>query len=245
MSLINICRSSKGGKMVLFIKHAEIEGPGMFGSFFKDSLYKTKIVELWKGQVLPPLEECDAIILLGGPMNVYEEDKYPFLVQEDIFIKKALAADIPVLGVCLGAQLLAKACGARVMKAEEKEIGWDKVLLTAEAKDDPLFSELPEVLAVFQWHEDTFEIPAGAVLLAEGRKCRIQAVRFTRNSWGLQFHPEMNFQMLKSWLQDSTVSAIREKALSAYFDQQEMYLRQMRMLYLNFNRVIAEKVTKV
>ena len=231
--------------MILIIKHEEIEGPGTLGFFFGATYWEVKTVELWDGDVLPSLDKCEGIVSLGGPMNVYEEDKYPFLIDEGIFLKKALAADIPLLGICLGAQLLAKARGGRVMKAEKKEIGWYEVSLTAGGRKDPLFFELPDVLSVFQWHEDTFELPAGAVLLAENRKCKSQAVRFTRNSWGLQFHPEMNFQMLKSWFQDSGLAAIREKVFSAYFSQQEMYLRQARMLYLNFNRIIAEIATKV
>lgn len=126
--------------MILFIKHADTEGPGTLEEAFKDTSHKTQIVNLNRHQSLPDLKQCAAIISLGGPMNVYQSDKYPFLKAEENFLKKAIAQNIPVLGVCLGAQLLAKVCGAEVNRAQGQEIGWYDLTLTKEARRDPLFS---------------------------------------------------------------------------------------------------------
>ena len=99
-------------------------------------------------------------------MNVYEEDKYPFLKKEDQFIKKVLKEEIPYLGICLGSQLLAKACGAKVVKSPVKEVGWFKIYLKNEAKQDPIFKGLNNAIDVYHWHEDMWELPEGATLLA-------------------------------------------------------------------------------
>ncbi|HTZ11087.1 MAG TPA: type 1 glutamine amidotransferase, partial [Candidatus Margulisiibacteriota bacterium] len=129
--------------MILVIKHIEIEGPGSIAEFFRHTAWDFSTVELSKGQKLPGyLDGLEAIISLGGPMNVYEEEKHPFLKEEDSFLKEALRQEIPVLGICLGAQLLAKAASARVNKAPQKEIGWSTVTLTEEADCDPFFAHL-------------------------------------------------------------------------------------------------------
>ena len=118
--------------MVVFIKHIDIEGPGTLGEFFNNQTsWQTKIVELENGEMLPSLDECKAIISLGGPMNVYEEDKYPFLKDEDEFLRKGIKKEIPILGICLGAQLLAKACGVKIEKAKQAVVadGWKRALI--------------------------------------------------------------------------------------------------------------------
>lgn len=186
--------------MILIIKHIEIEGPGTLGEFFKETGWKTKVVELGKGDTFPSMDECEAIVSLGGPMNVYETHKYPFLEKEDALLKEALKEEVPVLGICLGAQLLAKAAGAKVRKAKQKEIGWYKVDLTQESMNDPLLKGLGKSLKVFQWHEDTFDIPAGGVRLAESQACANQAFRIGPNAYGLQFHIEITPEMVESWI---------------------------------------------
>jgi GMP synthase (glutamine-hydrolysing) len=123
------------------------------------------------------IDESSGLIILGGPMNVYETDRYPFLETEDKLIKKAIEENTPVLGICLGAQLIAKSLGAQVTKNKEKEIGWYPLKITKEGSKDRLFKHFNAEEVVFQWHGDTFEIPEGAVHLAESTLCTNQAFR--------------------------------------------------------------------
>jgi GMP synthase (glutamine-hydrolysing) len=146
------------------------------------------------------VEDYGGLIILGGPMNVYETEKYPFLDMEDKLIQRAVGKDMPVLGVCLGAQLIAKALGAKVMKNKEKEIGWYPLKATEEAKRDVLFKHFNAEETVFQWHGDMFEIPTGAVHLAESPLCANQAFRHCSNVYGLQFHIEVTSEMVSEWL---------------------------------------------
>ena len=147
--------------MILFIKHIDIEGPGTIADFLEDNKIPYMAVDLSSGDKLPQLKKAfQAVICLGGPMNVYEEEKYPFLKEEDNWLQKVVIEDVPFLGVCLGAQLIAKATGARGDKNPEKEIGWYKIVLSDAGLNDPLFKDFPEVFKVFQWHGDTFGIPA-------------------------------------------------------------------------------------
>ena len=202
--------------MVLIVKHVISEDAGLFGDFLRERGYEFATVELEKGESLPAsFSSFNAVILMGGPMGVYEEDKFPFLAEEDRLIKEAVEKDVPIFGVCLGAQLLAKACGANVHSAACTEIGYFDVSLTAEGKQDPLFSGVPPSIKVFQWHNDTFDIPDGGVLLATAEKCRNQAFKIGKTAYGLQFHIESTPEMVKSWLSDdlsSSDASIRERA---------------------------------
>ncbi len=188
---------------VLIVQHVESEGPGTIGAFLADRGAVVHTVRAYAGE-WPPADPtgCDAIVSMGGPMNVYEEDRYPFLRAETGLLARAVEAGVPVLGVCLGAQMIAKACGARVTRSPEKEVGWGVVTLTAAGRDDAMFHGLPGVLPVFQWHEDMFEVPAGGRLLAQSAACPHQAFR-VRNAYGLQFHVEVTADMLAAWFAGS------------------------------------------
>src|SRR5574341_1891043 len=141
--------------MVLFIKHIGIEGPGTIADFLGDNRISYTVADLSSGDKVPKLQkDFQSVICLGGPMNVYEEEKYRFLREEDIFLKKVVEEEMPFLGICLGAQLIAKATGARITKNPEKEIGWYKTVLNDNGLKDDLFEDFPEVFKVFQWHGD-------------------------------------------------------------------------------------------
>jgi len=185
---------------VLVIKHVEIEGPGLIEYCLRQEKIPYRIVNLETGARLPKINDLSHIIILGGPMNVYEEDRYPFLRDEDLFIKEAIQRGKAILGICLGAQLIAKALGAKVFKAPVKEIGWYDVSLTDEGTKDPLFSSLPKKFSVFQWHEDTFEIPKSGKLIATSSSVPHQAFRYGENAYGLQFHLEVTREMIQEWM---------------------------------------------
>ena len=185
---------------VLIIKHVEIEGPGLIEYHLNRKKIPYKILNLKPGVHFPKLDGFTHIIFLGGPMNVYEEDCYPFLRDEDLFIKEAIQRGKGILGICLGAQLIAKALGAKVFKAPAKEIGWYDVSLTKMGSRDPLFSILPETFPAFQWHGDTFEIPKSAKLIATSDFVLHQAFRYGQKVYGLQFHLEVTEEMIKEWM---------------------------------------------
>lgn len=185
---------------VLILKHVENEGPGLIENHLIQKKTPYQIINLSLNPVFPKADHFTHIVLLGGPMNVYEEDQYPFLKDEDLFIKEAIQRGKFILGICLGAQLIAKALGAKVFKASAKEIGWYEVSLTAWGMQDPLFFNLPQTFPVFQWHEDTFEIPMSAQLMVTSSPVSHQAFRYGENVYGLQFHLEVTEEMIQEWM---------------------------------------------
>ncbi|MEX0679389.1 MAG: type 1 glutamine amidotransferase [Pirellulales bacterium] len=160
------------------------------------------------------------LVVMGGTMNVDQTDRFGFLATEVQWVRAAVDAQLPTLGICLGAQMLAKALGAKVYPNEIKEIGWYQIELLSEGLCDELLGGSQPRETVFQWHGDTFDLPDGAVLLARGETCRHQAFRYGRRAWGLQFHPEMTAQMVEEWLADPDMCALA--ASLDYIDPEEI-----------------------
>jgi len=172
------------------IQHVEFEGPGHIGTWIRERRHGCSFSHLYRGEALPAVDSFDRLVVMGGPMNIYEHDRYPWLAAEKEFIGRAVAAGKTVLGICLGAQLIADVLGARVYAGPEKEIGWFPVTLTPEGREAGLFGEVPERFTVFHWHGDTFSLPAGAVRLAASAGCENQAFLYRDRVLGLQFHLE-------------------------------------------------------
>jgi GMP synthase (glutamine-hydrolysing) len=145
-----------------------------------------------------PAESYDALVVLGGGMNVDEADRRPYLRAEIDLLEESLRRGQPVLGICLGAQLLASAAGASVHRAPAPEIGWREVELCSAAAADHVVGALPRRFTAFQWHSSAFEIPFGAVELARNEVCP-QAFRLGDRAWGVQFHPEVTEEILTGW----------------------------------------------
>ena len=187
----------------LVLQHRECEDLGTIGPAMSKRGIGYRYVRLFDWEPVPKgLEQYSGLIILGGPMNVYEEDQYPYLKEEDILIKKAVRNDMPVLGICLGGQLIAKAAGARVHKGTKKEIGWYDLKLTKDSRQDKVFNSLPGTIKVFQWHGDTFDIPDGAVHLAGSELFSNQAYRVGSSIYGLQFHLEVTQEMINRWISE-------------------------------------------
>lgn len=173
-----------------YLQHVPFEGPGYIESWAMVRGHTLTATRLYAGQLLPPVEQIDWLVVLGGPMNVYEENRYPWLPREKRFIGEALHNGKTVIGICLGAQLMACVLGARVMGNHCREIGWYPVERTLQAAESPLARFLPDRFAAFHWHGDTFEIPRGAVHLARSRACENQAFSFGDRAVAFQFHLE-------------------------------------------------------
>ncbi len=185
-------------KSVIVLQHAAPEGPGLIAEALAAKEVETSIVRLDHGRPLPErLGDAAGLVVMGGPMGVGDEAKFPFLAAEKRLIREAVEAGRPVLGVCLGAQLLASALGAAVRPAGRKEIGWHEVRLRGRAQDDALFHGLEPAFTPLSWHGDVFELPAGAEPLARSALTELQAFRHGGRAWGLLFHLEVSRAMVE------------------------------------------------
>lgn len=173
-----------------YLQHVPFEGLGSIEDWVRREGHTLSATRLHRGERLPPAPNPDLLLVLGGPMNIYEELRYPWLTQEKRFIERVVAAGRRVLGICLGAQLVADVLGAKVHANADKEIGWFPVETSEAASASGLFAAFPRQLEVFHWHGDTFDIPAGAVHVARSAGCANQAFVYDERVVGLQFHLE-------------------------------------------------------
>lgn len=188
-------------KQIAVVRHVEHEGLGQpAGIFERAGLEFCYFDQFAHRRAHFDRDSYCALVVLGGPMNVDEIDRFPFLAEERRWIQAALDAQLPVLGICLGAQLLASTLGAVVRPRPVKEIGWYEVECTPAAADDRLFRHLAPRPTVFQWHGDGFDLPAGAVSLASSPLCPQQAFRYGPSAYALQFHLEVTADMIEHWL---------------------------------------------
>lgn len=187
---MNGCTKTGDTMNIHYLQHVPFEGLGSIEGWVRRGRHALSATRFYRGEPLPAVGGVDLLLVMGGPMNIYEEASYPWLVDEKRFIEQAIAAGRQVLGVCLGAQLVADVLGARVYANADKEIGWFKIETTAAASASKLFAAFPRRLEVFHWHGDTFDIPAGAVHVASSSGCANQAFVYDERVVGLQFHLE-------------------------------------------------------
>ena len=169
------------------LQHVPFEGPAGIADWLTARGHRLTYTHFYRGEALPPIEKFDWLVIMGGPMNVYEHRFHPWLREEKLFIEKAVRAGKTVLGVCLGAQLIADVLGGKVYQNVEKEIGWLPITLHDEAAH--FFPGAPNEITVFHWHGDTFSLP-GSVCLASSAGCAHQAFAHGERVVGLQFHIE-------------------------------------------------------
>ena len=187
-------------KTALAIRHVAFEDLGSLAPIMADHGYEVHYVDYGVDDfaAIQPLA-CDLALIMGGPIGAYEEASYPALRQELAFIERRLQAGRPLIGICLGAQLMARALGARVYPGEHKEIGWKPIALTAAGRNSCLRSLGSEDIAVLHWHGDTLDLPRGATLLASSDLYANQAFAWGSNALALQFHLEISAAQLERW----------------------------------------------
>lgn len=196
---------------VIVIQHAAFEGPGLLGEVLSSLGVELRVVRPDLGEAIPAsLGDAQGLVVLGGAMGVYEQDRYPFLRDELQLLRAVADAGAPILGICLGSQLLAAALGAEVGPHYAQEIGWIPVLLTPAGREDPILSPLPNRLLPLQWHGDVFTLPAGAVSLARSAVTEHQAFRFGARAYGIMFHLEMTPALLAEMVAAEAASLARE-----------------------------------
>ncbi len=219
---------------VLAFRHVPFEHLGRIGESLESAGVAFEYVDLPAGpSAAIPLESAGGLVFMGGPMSA--NDELPYIHRELEIIRQAAAAGTPVLGICLGAQLIAKALGARVYRNPVKEIGWFPVEWTEAARRDPLLAGLSGPEAVFHWHGETFALPRGAEWLAQSDRCRHQAFRAGPGVYGFQFHLEVTPEMIADWVtQDLNGGDVR--GLAAPLDPRVNAARLAELSNLVFGR---------
>lgn len=235
---------------ILVFQHLDVEHPGIFRDFWKEDGHQWDAVELDAGKAIPPLEDYDLLVVMGGPQDVWQEDIHPWFIPEKAAIRRwVMELKRPYLGVCLGHQLLAEALGGKVTPMQMPEVGLADVAFTPEGKADPLLAGLGEGVLTFQWHgAEISTMPEGAVILAKNPACATQAIRWGDHAYGLQYHVEITPTTVPDW---ESVPAYAESLQVALGPEKAARLQETvaprladfgqtaRTLYDNFSRILA------
>ncbi len=224
--------------MKAIIKNSKYEGPGSIEHFFAENSIPYKVFEAEEGELPSNLDGFNGLIVLGGPMGVYEMNRYPHLKVVSRLIREGINRNIKILGICLGAQLIAHTLGARVFKGHGEEIGWFDIELTGEGLRDsamislakhPSVGDIWKKFKVFHWHGDTFEMPLGAVHLARSKLYENQAFKYKNYVYAFQFHVEVTNDLLVEWFSDHPLKDIllkeAEKNLPEYSQRAKNFYR--------------------
>ena len=227
---------------VLILKNVPSEGPGTIEDFLAGHNIRYSIIDL-ASEEIPGTVDFDALVILGGPMSANDADKIPYIKKEIELVRDFSGKGKKVLGICLGAQIMARAFGARVYPGTGKEIGWYDIELDDRGGPDRLMGRLaqhPQTkeylnnIKVFQWHGETFDIPEGAVCVAKSQLYPNQAFRYGENVYAFQFHIEVSKQMIFDWLKNESIDMKKiEQETEAYYAD---YAARARSFYESFFR---------
>ncbi|MBV5280964.1 MAG: type 1 glutamine amidotransferase [Paludibacter sp.] len=197
------------------LQHVQFEGLGCIEQWIAKKGHSVNYTRLYDKPQFPTLNEFDWLIVMGGPMGVYDEAIYPWLREEKEFIRQAIESGKTVVGICLGSQLIAEVLGAKVYPNKQKEIGWFDIHKTEFAKRDPLLEQLEEEFIVFHWHGDTFDLPAESERLFSSAVCLNQAFLYKKKVLGLQFHFEVTPHTLKEMIENGRNELVEDKTIQS------------------------------
>jgi GMP synthase-like glutamine amidotransferase len=215
------------------LQHVPFEGLGSIELVLKQKGHQLSATHLYNNQPLPSVNDIDWLIIMGGPMSIHDEKIYPWLSTEKRFINEAINSGKIVLGICLGAQLIAKVLGAEVYQNKHREIGWFNINRTPEAKKTILSTIIPEKFEVFHWHGDTFDIPTGAHILAESKACKNQAFIMDDRIVAFQFHLETTLQSATALIENC-----RDELDNSQYVQSEKEMLSNIQGFSNINQVM-------
>ncbi len=220
-----------------YLQHVHFETPANILKWAKERNIPVKGTNLFLKEPLPDMDDFDFLVVMGGPMGVYDEKDFPFLKEEKIFIERAISSDKKVIGICLGAQLIAEVLGAKVYKNRFKEIGWFPVYKTEEAEKTKIFKDFPEETIAFHWHGDTFDIPSGAIHTVKSEACKNQAFEYNDGKVvALQFHLETTKESAKALI-DNSAEELKENGRFIqepdFILSQDRYFKEIQKILFN------------
>ncbi len=221
-----------------YLQHVSFENAANIGKWAQENGCLLTKTEIFEGEPFPDTDRIDILAVMGGLMNVYQYRYYPWLKEEKVFIEKAINKNIKVIGICLGAQLIADVLGGRVTQNSNVEIGWHDVTLTDAGADSVFLRDFPKTFTAFHWHGDTFEIPPGATHLATSKACANQAFEYGNNVIGLQFHFEYSQESIEKMLDNCS-----DELIDAPYVQNQGQIRQNYGLIKN-NTELLDKLLK-
>lgn len=219
---------------LLIIQNDPLVPPGIIPGLLEERRIPFRVIRADDGEEVPAADVAAAVIVLGGVMGAGEDDKFPYLREVKRLIRECVAGDTPLLGICLGGQLLSEVLGTQVSTGTRGEKGVCRVNLTAEGAADPLFRGIPTEFITYQWHDDSFDLPPESRLLASSPLCPHQAIRHGTSLYGVQFHPEVNADIVTSWDGEAARNA---RHLPSFLQAEEEYLATARTLLDNFLRI--------
>ena len=235
-------------KRVLALQHVDDDPPGYLGEILQEHDIAYDVVDVTR-EAIPDPTNYQALISMGGPQHVYVDTNLPYMLAEKAAFQRALEKDIAILGICLGGQILASALGADVSRHHMTELGFYSIPLTEEGRRDPLFAGFADYHCAFHWHEDIFALPNGALCLASNKNAPNQAFRYGKRAYGLQFHIELNAEIITTWLRfpdfaREIIDLLGEADAPARLEQEweshaATYCAHTRLLFENFLHIAS------
>lgn len=218
---------------VHYIQHVHFEGLSSIKSYMEENNHEFSCTRLYQGEALPPVNDFDWLIVMGGPMGIYDDENYPWLNAEKKFIKSVISSKKIVLGICLGAQLIADVLGAKVQTNKHREIGWFNISRLPGTDNTILSSVIPDNSIVFHWHGDTFDIPEGAISLAESEACKNQGFILNNRVLALQFHLETTMESATALIENC-----RDELDGSLYVQSEQKMLSDKQRFTDINQIM-------